>query len=53
MQRIAAGTVAGACSRGVNIVYDEELAALPRQAAEAGSEQPLLMFSLEFPRLLD
>mgnify|MGYP007061389629 CR=1 FL=1 len=53
MQRIAAGTVAGACSRGVNIVYAEELAALPRQAAGSGSEQPLLMFSLEFPRLLD
>jgi hypothetical protein len=53
MQRIAAGTVAGSCSRGVKIVYAEELAALPQNSADAGSERPLLMFSFEYPRLLD
>ncbi|PKL49231.1 MAG: hypothetical protein CVV42_06805 [Candidatus Riflebacteria bacterium HGW-Riflebacteria-2] len=53
MQRIAAGTVSGSCARGVNIVYAEDLAALPQQFSEAGSEQPLLMFSFEYPRLLD
>ena len=53
MQRIAAGTIAGSCARGVMIDYAEELAALPQQSAEAGSEKPLLMFSFEYPRLLD
>jgi len=53
MQRIAAGTIAGSCARGVRIDYAEELAALPQQSAEAGSEKPLLMFSFEYPRLLD
>lgn len=53
MQRIAAGSLAGYCARGVNIVYAEDLAALPREAAEGRSEQPLLMFGLDYPRLLD
>ncbi len=53
MQRVAAGTIAGSCARGVKIDFAEELAALPRQTADAGSERPLLMFSFEYPRLLD
>ncbi|MBU1106619.1 MAG: hypothetical protein KKB51_08145 [Candidatus Riflebacteria bacterium] len=53
MRRIAAGSLASYCSRGVKIVYDEDLAALPQHSADDRSEQPLLMFSFEYPRLLD
>lgn len=53
MQRIAAGSVAGSCSRGVRIEYAEDLAALPQQSADEQSEKPLLMYSFAYPRLLD
>ena len=53
MQKIAAGTISGSCARGVNVVYAEALSALPQHSDDAGSEQPLLMFSFEYPRLLD
>ena len=53
MQRMAAGSLAGYCARGVSIVYAEDLAALPKDTSEDRSEQPLLMFSFDYPRLLD
>ena len=53
MQRITAGSLASSCSRGVKIVYADDLAALPQHSAEDQSEQSLLMFSFEYPRLLD
>lgn len=39
-------------ARGVKINYRQSLSALPKQAQAANSEEPLLMFSLEYPRLV-
>lgn len=39
-------------ARGVKINYRSELAALPQQTASEGSEKPLLMYRLEYPRLV-
>ncbi len=53
MQRIAKGALAGSCARGVAINYAEALSALPKNTSEDRSERPLLMYSFEYPRLLD
>ncbi len=39
-------------ARGVKINYRPELAALPQQPTSEGSEAPLLMYRLEYPRLV-
>lgn len=50
MQRI--NDLENQAARGVKIDYRQSLSALPRQVQVAGSEQSLLMFSLEYPRLV-
>jgi hypothetical protein len=39
-------------ARGVKINYRPDLAALPQQMSPDTSEKPLLMYRLEYPRLV-
>lgn len=54
MHTIAGGTLSTAAARGVEIVYNRKLSAMPGQTADEGSEKSLLMFDLkDLPQLVD